>query len=122
MKSTTRGGIAKLLPAKRLLKLNLKHLGKGLKWAKAGDIPELTAHVAEIKCSFDDYTSQVCSNISDPSLRRDLIDELATKLEQCCSSHETAIIGKQCLKCNFAYHERLYSLILFIENATSAPY
>ena len=68
----------------------MKHLEKGLKWAKAGDIPELTAHVAEIKCSFDDYTSQVCSNISDPSLRRDLIDELATKLEQCCSSHETA--------------------------------
>ena len=80
----------KTLPAKRLLKLNLKHLEKGLKWAKAGDIPELTAHVAKIKCSFDDYTSQVCSNILDPSLRRDLIDELATKLEQCCSSHETA--------------------------------
>ena len=87
----------KTLPAKCLLKLNLKHLEKGLKWAKAGNIPELTAHVAEIKCSFDDYTSQVCSNISDSSLRRDLIDELATKLEQCCSSHETvkqALLGK----------------------------
>ena len=75
----------------------MKHIEKGLKWAKAGDIPELTAHVAEIKCSFDHYTSQVCSNISDPSLRRDLIDELATKLEQCCSSHETvkqALLGK----------------------------
>ena len=64
----------KTLPAKRLLKLNLKHLEKGLKWAKAGDIPKLTAHVAKMKCSFDDYTSQVCRNISDPSWRRDLID------------------------------------------------
>ena len=40
--------------------------------------------------SFDDFTSQICSNISDPSLRRNLINELAFKLKQCCSLHETA--------------------------------
>ena len=43
-----------------------------------------------LRCSYDNYTSQVCSDILDPSLKRDLIDELATKLEQCCSLHETA--------------------------------
>ena len=60
----------KTLPAKRLLELNLEHLEKGLKWAKTGDMPGLTAYMTENKCSFNDYTSQVCSNNSVPSLRR----------------------------------------------------
>ena len=53
----------KLLTAKRLLVVNLKHVKNELAWAKGNDLDDLATEFQEIKTSFADYKTRVNDNI-----------------------------------------------------------
>ena len=55
----------KLLTAKRVLVVNLKHLKNELEW---NDLDDLATEFQEIKKSFADYKTRVNDNICDPQI------------------------------------------------------
>ena len=66
----------KLMTAKRILEVNLKHLKNKLECAKADDLDDLAAEFQKIKKSFADYKTRVNDNISDPEINVQLHSDM----------------------------------------------
>ena len=66
----------KLLTAKRLLVVNLKHLINELEWAKGNDLDDLATEFQEIKKSFADYKTRINDNICDQEIKAQLVSDL----------------------------------------------
>ena len=79
----------KLLTAKRVLVVNLKHLKNELEWAKGNDLDDLATEFKEIKKSFADCETRVNDNICDPEIKAQLLDDVENLLFGVCNCMKT---------------------------------
>ena len=86
----------KLLTAKRLLVVNLKHLKNELEWAKGNDLDGLATEFREIKKSFADYKTRVNDNICEPEINSQLLSDEEDLFNRCLQLHYGTMSDELC--------------------------
>ena len=78
----------KLLTAKIVLAVNLKHLKNELEWAEGNDLDDLATEFQEIIKSFVEYKTRVNDNMCDLEIKAQLLSDVDDLFNPCLQLHD----------------------------------